>query len=302
MNICRRYQRTMQNNYIILETDKKDKTTSYQERMFLENRIEGLLPVKISYIDEKKEYYYEISNKISIKEAFEIEKMTLEHLYGLLFQIGKTIEKLGNYMLEDVNLLIGPEDIYVSVDKKEYFFLFLPDREKGNNEAAREEFIKTAQFLIQVISQEDLSAVKVAYMLEKEAREENFSLQEFLILIRQMKTNDAEERKGKYNVEERIIKEVPSSKKEDAQDSGITGKINKTKSIVNSKKRIVLLCGLAISYIFVASIIAKTFMFDFEKSIFLLSLLMAVTVFCIIQTAIEIIRTKNENKKETNSE
>ncbi len=60
------YERDLHHAWMILETDELYKE-DYQMRMLMENAIPGLLSVRGQGKDDKSQYRYEISGKISVK-------------------------------------------------------------------------------------------------------------------------------------------------------------------------------------------------------------------------------------------
>ena len=66
------YERDLHHAWMILETDELYKE-DYQMRMLMENAIPGLLSVRGQGKDDKSQYRYEISGKISVKAKGEKE-------------------------------------------------------------------------------------------------------------------------------------------------------------------------------------------------------------------------------------
>ena len=59
----------MHTNYLILEIDKT-RSNSYIAKMILNNKITGLLNVELRCIDDKDYFYYDITNKASLSNAY----------------------------------------------------------------------------------------------------------------------------------------------------------------------------------------------------------------------------------------
>ena len=107
------YERDLHHAWMILETDELYKE-DYQMRMLMENAIPGLLSVRGQGKDDKSQYRYEISGKISVKAKGEKEHWKFADLENFMRQFIQVLYAVKNYLL-DVNCLsLDPGHIYVS--------------------------------------------------------------------------------------------------------------------------------------------------------------------------------------------
>ena len=107
------YERDLHHAWMILETDELYKE-DYQMRMLMENAIPGLLSVRGQGKDDKSQYRYEISGKISVKAKGEKEHWKFADLEKFMRQFIQVLYAVKNYLL-DVNCLsLDPGHIYVS--------------------------------------------------------------------------------------------------------------------------------------------------------------------------------------------
>ena len=122
------YERDLHHAWMILETDELYKE-DYQMRMLMENAIPGLLSVRGQGKDDKSQYRYEISGKISVKAKREKEHWKFADLENFMRQFIQVLYAVKNYLL-DVNCLsLDPGHIYVSDEI--YYFCYCPGLE-GN--------------------------------------------------------------------------------------------------------------------------------------------------------------------------
>jgi hypothetical protein len=175
MTVEETYERNLKKNEIVFAMEVYDTNESYQERMLLENQIKGLLPMKITYKNERKEYRYEISNLVSLEEIGKERKLDYKLLKSILKQIAEVFHTLDCYMLEEEKILFHPRYLYFNKENNKLQMLFLPERKVEESD-----FIEFTECLIRMIDQKDELAVWSAYSLERDAKMVNFSYFSFL--------------------------------------------------------------------------------------------------------------------------
>ena len=159
------YERDLHHAWMILETDELYKE-DYQMRMLMENAIPGLLSVRGQGKDDKSQYRYEISGKISVKAKREKEHWKFADLEKFMRQFIQVLYAVKNYLL-DVNCLsLDPGHIYVSDEI--YYFCYCPGLE-GN---ILEKFHELTEYFVRETDYEQKEAVYLAYELHKASMEE----------------------------------------------------------------------------------------------------------------------------------
>ena len=93
------YERDLHHAWMILETDELYKE-DYQMRMLMENAIPGLLSVRGQGKDDKSQYRYEISGKISVKAKGEKEHWKFADLENFMRQFIQVLYAVKNYLLD----------------------------------------------------------------------------------------------------------------------------------------------------------------------------------------------------------
>ena len=96
---------------MILEADAEE-TEDYRIIMLKENDIPGVLKTDVRYVDNKSQYYYDISSKTSFKMLHEKIQLTLEDMKGLVRDMMEAIHTLKKYMLDEKFILLEPEYIF----------------------------------------------------------------------------------------------------------------------------------------------------------------------------------------------
>ncbi len=196
------YERDLHHAWMILETDELYKE-DYQMRMLMENAIPGLLSVRGQGKDDKSQYRYEISGKISVKARGEKEHWKFADLEKFMRQFIQVLYAVKNYLL-DVNCLsLDPGHIYVSDEI--YYFCYCPGLE-GN---ILEKFHELTEYFVRETDYEQKEAVYLAYELHKASMEENYNIEYALERILEKKENEMEsiqpEKKAGYDLQEELI-------------------------------------------------------------------------------------------------
>lgn len=180
------YKRFVNNNYILLYCDKEGILKNYQTRMILENRVQGLLPVSIRYMNRREILYYDITSKQPLGRVFENTEMSCNQVRGLLLSLAQIYENIQNYLLNAKHLVLEPEYVYVDVETMEVNILFCPEYEKEAKSAIQD----LAEFFLNRVNHKDEKAVVLVYQFYKNTREENFSLEKLLTTLLQESTEE----------------------------------------------------------------------------------------------------------------
>lgn len=196
------YERDLHHAWMILETDELYKE-DYQMRMLMENAIPGLLSVRGQGKDDKSQYRYEISGKISVKAKGEKEHWKFADLENFMRQFIQVLYAVKNYLLNVNCLSLDSGHIYVSDEI--YYFCYCPGLE-GN---ILEKFHELTEYFVRETDYEQKEAVYLAYELHKASMEENYNIEYALERILEKKENEMEsiqpEKKAGYDLQEELI-------------------------------------------------------------------------------------------------
>lgn len=196
------YERDLHHAWMILETDTIYRE-DYQMRMLTENTIPGLLAVRGQGKDDKSQYRYEISGKISMQAKGEKEHWKFLELENFMRQFIQILYVIKNYLL-DVNCLsLEPGHIYIS--DTTYYFCYCPGTE-GN---IMEKFHELTEYFVRETDYEQKEAVYLAYELHKASLEENYNIEYALEQILERKEKEMEnmqpEKREGYDLQEELI-------------------------------------------------------------------------------------------------
>lgn len=182
MNMEIRYERDLMHVYMVLPAGGEN--GGYRNKMILENRIQGFLPVRKRCRNGKEEYCYEVSSQISLEEYLEHRPLASGVLRQLIFTICRLPDALGEYLLTEGNLLLHPETIFFQEETNRFLLCLYPD-ERQDVRAQLQELLK---YLMGKADKEEERCGTLCYELYGLLQKENFCLPEFLAVLEQNPT------------------------------------------------------------------------------------------------------------------
>lgn len=200
------YKRDMNHNYLILYGDQEVDTSSYQVRMLAGNVLPSILKCRIQSLDGKMMFYYEITSRQSISSFYEQKKFKAEDLRLIFGGFIQTMEEMGEYLLNPGQLVLDPDYVYLDVEKKTFYFCYLPGYEKE----VREQFRVFTEYILPKLDHEDGEAVMLGYSIYRSALEDSFHLEYIKKELYQMREKMPEEIFMQYEVlgkKEAVIEE-----------------------------------------------------------------------------------------------
>lgn len=164
------YKRDMNHSYLILTGEKEVDTTTYPVRMLLGNTVPALLKCHLQGLNGKSLFYYEITSRQSLSSFYENRLLGTEDLRFILGCLLQTMEKLEEYLLDPVQLVLDPDYIFVDLEKSELRFCYLP----GYDRAMDEQFRMLVEYLLPKLDHGDPQAVSLGYGIYRKALEDHF--------------------------------------------------------------------------------------------------------------------------------
>lgn len=172
------YRREMKHNYLIIEPEEAG-YDSYEMHMLAVNGIEGLLKFHIKQVDNRKFYYYEITSKQPLSRILEYHSMGGEELRKLIGGIAQTLGRLESYLLQEKQIILEPEYIYVEPERFSVFLCLVP----GRQGRFPEEMTGLLQYLLGKVNHQDKECVVMAYGLYQESLKENYGMDDLLEIL-----------------------------------------------------------------------------------------------------------------------
>ena len=185
------YKRELKHNYLII-TPEEAFYDSYEIRMLAANCIEGLLKFHVKQVDNRKSYYYEITSRQPLTRILEYQSLGAEQLRCLITGIVRTLERMETYLLQEGQILLEPEYIYVEPEYFSVYLCLIPGRQGG----FPEEMTALLQYLLGKGNHQDKECVVMAYGLYQESLKENYGMADLLRLTGLDQAADRRSRQG----------------------------------------------------------------------------------------------------------
>lgn len=163
------YYRDSIRNYMVLACGEEEAGRGYQYRMLAANRIPGLLPCSLRYIDDRRLLYYDISSRQKLSVLCEARSLEPVHFRRLLERAAEAAGRLSEYLLDASCLLLDPGYIYADLTGMEFYFVYDPEAEAGTLS------LLTA-FLTERLGQEDPDLTAAVWELDALAQDPDFVL------------------------------------------------------------------------------------------------------------------------------
>lgn len=203
------YIRSLNANYERLLLKQKPEEKRYQYCMISRGGIKGLLPCSLRYIDGDAYLYYDITSKQNIAQLFEKRSITRQWLLDFLWSMRRVRREMSRFLLEESNLIWFPQHVYQDLEKKDFYFIYMPYCEQNTG------FQELMEYFIENIDYQDESLVEYLYKAyeQYEAAGEiylqNKIFEDAECLKDVKKDNDvSEEESDKEDIEDRVIDEM----------------------------------------------------------------------------------------------
>lgn len=181
------YESDIHKSYLVIEGDKPCKS-EYTLQMLLQNKIPGLLPLEINWVDQKQWYRYDITGKEALSKKFQTEmgrKGEIEKFFEQLFTI---LEHIKPFLLKEEDLLLDPQYLYID----QTFSLYIP-YVVGYQKDFKEQLTEVIAYFMDKIDYTDEQAVVLVYGIYKICKEESYPMHMIETFLKE-KTEKKEEK------------------------------------------------------------------------------------------------------------
>ncbi len=120
------YYKDTLHSYMVIPCPPEAETEGYQYRMLEMNRIVGILPCGLRYIDGEKFLYYNVTGKQSIRTLYEDRKIPGTELFRLLKDMDRVSGLLAGFLLDEQHLILSPDQIFYDFGSGSYSFTYYP--------------------------------------------------------------------------------------------------------------------------------------------------------------------------------
>ncbi len=181
-----------------------EKSCDYIDKMLANNEIPGLVPGKLRFFNDNRQFCFDLGQFTAIKEAYERTAMSAKAIEQLVTKVIDIIDGGRPFLLKENDFILSPEYIFLNQEDYEVRLCYLP----GYGEPLKKQFSLLFDYMMNHVDYTDQKAVVFAYMLYNKSREENCT---FLQLKKSLKEYD--EKKFDFTIE----KEEETSQTADAK-------------------------------------------------------------------------------------
>lgn len=202
----------MNRNYMVIrpETTGNEK---YTLRMLGGNTIQGLLPFHEKYVDGNRWYYYDITSRQPLDRVLQHRMIFGNELRTLMADLLQMVRQLERYLLDEGQVCLQPEFIYVDPSSFKSEFCLIP----GAHREFSMELCELSQYLLDHVNQRDGDAVVLAFSVFKECRKLNFGMEDIERCLKRTEQFGAEKEQKEYQEiggEQTVQTKVPISQRE----------------------------------------------------------------------------------------
>ena len=212
------YRRRFQQSYMIMEGGRGPEEP-YELTMVAYNRIPGLLGMETEISDGQVRFWYDITGKQNLADYLGRREADGQ-LLTLLFQGLDTVcRQLQEYMLDESQLILDPEYLYLDLSGKTVGIAYLP----GYHKDIRDSFQELMELLLRRLEHSDKQGAAMAYEMYQLSLQREMS---FSDMIRQAARQEMGEgtceegedsQDGRWKERQRLQKGDPEADRECAE-------------------------------------------------------------------------------------
>lgn len=210
------YERNLTGSYMKISAINSDK---FDEKIVLNRKLPGLLPVEKCFYDGEGQFWYNISGKQSLDNYCEIKEIGIDFIEKVIVSICSQIEILESNLICSNCLILQEDLIFISNTSQEIIFGVYT----GKKDNIENEFRQLMEYLLTKIDHSDKAAVKAAYSIYEKTLNEGYSVIDIRNAISNAKNENAREENKKRIVDEGV-KEEPVFKAPAKYSEGMSEK------------------------------------------------------------------------------
>lgn len=123
------------------------------DKMFSYQTIPGFVPMEIEWVDEKKQYVYDVTGKLNLKQYLEKDGIGKHKVKKVMECLLSLPERLESYLLDGNDVRILPDCIFVDKHSEEVYGIYYP----GNDCYGMTAYAAVAEFIIDHMNQKILN-------------------------------------------------------------------------------------------------------------------------------------------------
>lgn len=133
-----KFHRDVNHNYMMLLGGEIPDPDAYENRVILANRIRGLLPCRLLYLNGDTYYSFEITSMQSLEILHGRRILSGERFSSFLYELIDILCGLEEYLLDFDHLVLSPDKIYIDPFGGKIGLVYFPAYRKDVKESLRE--------------------------------------------------------------------------------------------------------------------------------------------------------------------
>lgn len=172
-------KRDGEREFLVFRALQEEKWDLFGKEMGIHNRLPALLPLQIRYFNGEEQLFFDITGMISVKDYFLREKIQKKDLVMIFSAMEKAFQGMREYLLEEKNVLILPEYMYIDSVKQQAYLCYYP----FFHGFYEENIAQFSEFILEQLDYEDEAATAMAYQFYQGAKQDGLLLGQVLTHI-----------------------------------------------------------------------------------------------------------------------
>ena len=156
--------------------DKECSPDPYAVRVLEENRIPGILEMKMISVDQKDEFHFVVTGYQPLTRLWDKQQISISDVYLVLNGIYRIAKTLEDYLIDASHIVLKPEFIFVKKDVSDIHVCCHP----GYNGDFYAQIRELAQYFITKMDHSDREGARRAYEIYRITGEDFFNFEELL--------------------------------------------------------------------------------------------------------------------------
>lgn len=194
------YESSASESYLVIEADISEHVLNYQVEMMVNNEINGILPVDIRQKDNKINFYYKITSKLSLSQFLRRKKLKKNDFITLLSGVAKVLLDCKNYLLIDKNFILEEDHIYINPSTLEISLAYLPIKMEANTCEKFRDFV--THIIINTAQIEESKGDVFFQRILNYLKADTFNIMDFNLMLNDLINNSFVDPKNEYYIEE----------------------------------------------------------------------------------------------------
>lgn len=166
------YIRGINSSTLILTSPQDYESEQDNIKMFQHNKIPYFLDMAMQQQDFCLQFHYDITSKRSIEQMLDYKVLDYHLLQQILDAFDQACMQVESYMLQDNDILLNPEFIFLDSQSGQVIYCYLP----GYQSDICQQFQRLMEYLLQRLDHKDEQAVQLAYGVYQKVTEEQAAL------------------------------------------------------------------------------------------------------------------------------